>query len=45
MDKCHNLRNRGEYEGELNIDDRIITDRLAACKIVTDRLDGPSRAD
>lgn len=32
--KCHNIRNLGEYEGDLNINDRIVTDLVAACHIV-----------
>jgi hypothetical protein len=32
--KCHDLRNRGEYEGDLDIDERIVTDLLAACGAV-----------
>lgn len=27
-------RNLGEYEGDLNIDDRIVTDLVAACQAV-----------
>ena len=38
LSKCHDLRNLGEYEGDLNIDDRIVTDLLAACRGVADRL-------
>ncbi len=34
LDKCHQLRNLGEYEGDLNIDARIVTDLLAACRTV-----------
>jgi len=34
LSKCHDLRNLGEYEGDLNVDDRIVTDLLAACRIV-----------
>lgn len=34
LDKCHQLRNRGEYEGDLNIDARIVADLLAACRTV-----------
>jgi hypothetical protein len=34
LDKCHQLRNLGEYEGDLNIDERIVTDLLAACRVV-----------
>lgn len=29
--KCHDIRNLGEYEGDLNIDERIVTDLIAAC--------------
>jgi hypothetical protein len=34
LDKCHQLRNLGEYEGSLNIDARIVTDLLTACRAV-----------
>jgi hypothetical protein len=34
LSKCHDLRNVGEYEGDLHIDDRIVTDLIAACRIV-----------
>src|SRR5206468_2880422 len=30
----HDLRNRGEYEGDLYVDERLLTDLIAACKIV-----------
>jgi hypothetical protein len=32
--KCHDLRNRGEYEGDLDIDVRLVKDLLAACEAV-----------
>jgi len=32
--RCHELRNRGEYEGDLYVDERLLTDLIAACKIV-----------
>lgn len=32
--KCHEVRNLGEYEGDLNIDDRLLTDLLVAGKAV-----------
>lgn len=32
--KCHDLRNLGEYEGDLNIDDRLLADLLAAARAV-----------
>ena len=34
LSKCHDLRNLGEYEGDLNIDERIVIDLLAACHVV-----------
>lgn len=39
LDKCHNIRNLGEYEGDLNVDERIVTDLVAACQAVADRVD------
>lgn len=30
LSKCHDVRNLGEYEGDLNIDQRLVTDLLAA---------------
>jgi hypothetical protein len=39
LNKCHNIRNLGEYEGDLNVDDRIVTDLVAACQAVSDRVD------
>ena len=32
--RCHDLRNRGEYEGDLYVDDRLLTDLIEACKAV-----------
>lgn len=32
--KCHELRNRGEYEGDLVIDERIFKDLLESCRHV-----------
>jgi len=34
LSKCHDIRNLGEYEGDLNIDERIVIDLLAACRAV-----------
>src|SRR2546430_12089011 len=33
--KCHDLRNRTEYEGALDIDERIVIDLIAACRTVS----------
>ena len=32
--KCHAIRNQGEYEGDLNVDERLVGDLLTACKAV-----------
>lgn len=39
LDKCHQIRNLGEYEGDLDIDDRIVADLVTACKAVAAKLD------
>lgn len=39
LSKCHDLRNLGEYEGDLNIDERIVTDLLAASRIVAAKVE------
>lgn len=39
LDKCHNIRNLGEYEGDLNVDERIVTDLVSACQTVAERAD------
>jgi hypothetical protein len=36
--KCHDVRNLGEYEGDLNIDERLVTDLIAACQVVADNI-------
>jgi len=37
--KCHDVRNRGEYEGDLYVDERLLADLIAACKTVAAALD------
>ncbi len=37
--KCHEVRNLGEYEGDLNIDDRLFADLLVASKAVAAALE------
>ena len=37
--KCHDVRNLGEYEGDLNIDERLVTDLVSACRAVADKVD------
>ena len=36
--KCHDIRNLGEYEGDLDVDERIVTDLIAACDAVAVRV-------
>ena len=36
--KCHDIRNLGEYEGDLNVDERIVADLIIACHKVADKL-------
>jgi hypothetical protein len=37
--KCHTIRNVGEYEGDLNVDERLLADLITACKAVDTALD------
>ena len=36
--KCHDLRNIAEYEGDLEIDDRLLRELLSACQVLFDHL-------
>lgn len=36
--KAHDLRNRSEYEGAQDIDDRLVADLLAACRWVAKKV-------
>ena len=36
--KCHEVRNLGEYEGDLNIDERLLADLIVACRAVAAKL-------
>jgi hypothetical protein len=36
--KCHDVRNIGEYEGDLDIDERLLADLLTAARAVADAL-------
>ncbi len=36
LSKCHDVRNLGEYEGDLNVDERLLDDLIDAChKVMT----------
>lgn len=39
LSKCHDTRNRGEYEGDLNVTERLVADLIAACEKVAAALD------
>ncbi len=36
--KGHDIRNLGEYEGDLNVDERIVADLIVACRAVAAKL-------
>lgn len=38
LSKCHDVRNLGEYEGDLNIDDRLLDDLIAATRRVAQEI-------
>lgn len=38
LDKCHNTRNLGEYEGLLDVDERLVESLIAAAQAVADAL-------
>lgn len=38
LDKCHHMRNVAEYEGVLDVDERIVADLVAACERVVHEL-------
>ena len=35
LDKCHNTRNLGEYEGMLDVDERLVNDLISATEAVS----------
>ena len=41
LDKCHNTRNLGEYEGLLDVDERLVSDLITATQTVADALGKP----
>jgi hypothetical protein len=38
LSKCHDMRNRTEYEGAVDADERLVTDLIAACRKVADKI-------
>ena len=41
LDKCHNTRNLGEYEGMLDVDERLVTDLVSATQAVSRAIQDP----
>lgn len=39
LSKCHDIRNLGEYEGDLNVDERIVADLIAGCTRVAGNIE------
>jgi hypothetical protein len=37
--KGHEVRNLGEYEGDLDVDERLVTDLISACEVVAAKLE------
>lgn len=38
LSKCHEMRNRTEYEGALDVDERLVVDLVVACRHVAERI-------
>lgn len=37
--KCHDVGNLGKYEGDFNVDERLVADLITACRKVAERLE------
>ena len=40
LSKCHDIRNRTEYEGAVDVDDRLVSDLIGACRKVAAKVRG-----
>jgi len=38
LSKCHDMRNRTEYEGALDVDERLVADLIDACRKVAAKI-------
>jgi len=38
LSKCHDARNRTEYEGALDVDDRLVSELISACREVASKV-------
>lgn len=43
LSKCHDVRNRSEYEGDLELDEGLVADLITACRSVEKALDSLSQ--
>jgi hypothetical protein len=39
LSECHDLRNLGEYEGDLTVDERMVDNLVCACRAVAAQVD------
>jgi hypothetical protein len=39
LSKCHDMRNRTEYEGALDVDERLVADLIASCRKVAEKVE------
>jgi hypothetical protein len=39
LSKCHDVRNRCECEGDLDIDERLVRDLIATCRVVAAKVE------
>src|SRR5687767_836860 len=38
LSKCHDMRNLNEYEGALDVDERLVLDLIGACRKVAEKV-------
>jgi hypothetical protein len=38
LSKCHDMRNRTEYEGAIDVDEKLLADLIKACRTVADKV-------
>ena len=38
LSKCHDIRNRSEYEGAFDVDERLVLDLIGACRNVAEKV-------
>jgi hypothetical protein len=38
LSKCHDMRNRTEYEGALDADERLVVDLVVACRQIAEQI-------